>query len=328
MIRFATIGTGKIVRKFLDAASKVPNLQLYGVYSRDMARAKEFAKEFGAIRAYDQLEDMAADPELDGVYIASPNYCHWEQAVLLMEGGKHILVEKPAASNEREYQKMAKAASENHVILLEAMRSVLDPGFAKLVELLPRIGTIRQVTFQYCQYSSRYDNFKQGIVENAFRPELSNGSLMDIGVYCVHTMVKLFGMPKEIKGDAIFLENGVDGAGTILASYDGFQAQLIYSKICDSHLPSQIQGENGAIVIEEIPDIRKLTVYDRKGNAEVFEPEKEENDMKHEAEAWAQLIEAGTFPEETNKATEYEMKVLDMVREKMGIRFPADEVDS
>ena len=96
------------------------------------------------------------------------------------------------------------------------------------MENLQKLGKIRRVTFQMCQYSSRYDKFKNGIIENAFRPELSNGSLMDIGVYCVHPMVKILGKPDRVMASCVKLHNGVDGMGTILASYDeqGAQAEL------------------------------------------------------------------------------------------------------
>lgn len=76
---------------------------------------------------------------------------------------------------------MRKAALENQAVLLEAMRSVYSPGFQAVRENLHKLGKIRRVSFQYCQYSRRYDNFKKGIIENAFNPALSNGALMDIG---------------------------------------------------------------------------------------------------------------------------------------------------
>lgn len=92
---------------------------------------------------------------------------------------------------------MIQAAKENQVVFMEAMKSVHTPGFKAMKEHLPKLGTVRRATIQYCQYSSRYDKFKNGIIENAFKPELSNGAIMDIGVYCVHFLAALFGMPEK-----------------------------------------------------------------------------------------------------------------------------------
>ncbi|MFR6591084.1 MAG: hypothetical protein ACLURV_14390 [Gallintestinimicrobium sp.] len=155
---------------------------------------------------------------------------------------------------------MYNTAIKNQVILLEAMRSVFSPGFAAIRSLLPVLGTIRQVDFSFCKYSSRYDHFKEGIIENAFHPALSNAALMDIGVYCVHPLVSLFGMPASIQSSSIFLSNGFEGAGTVLLQYPDMQATLRYSKISDSYLPSQIQGEAATLLIDKIQDPQQLTL--------------------------------------------------------------------
>lgn len=323
-VSFASIGTGKIVRKFLNAAAECEELIYTAAYSRSGEKARKFAQEFGAEKWYTSLEELALDEEIDGVYIASPNCLHCEQAVMLMNHGKHILCEKPVASNSAELARMLAAAKENQVVFLEAIRSYFAPGFAVILENLPKLGTIRRATLQYCQYSSRYDNFKSGIIENAFRPELSNGALMDIGVYCVHAMVKLFGMPERIFGQAVFLENGVDGAGSIIASYPSMQADIIYSKITDSSIPSQIQGEEANMVIREIADIKEISICYRDGRQERISVETGANDMVWEAHEWARLILKQDSTGEYDRCTEMELCVMDEARKVMGIVFPAD----
>lgn len=155
---------------------------------------------------------------------------------------------------------------------------------------------IRRVTFQMCQYSSRYDKFKNGIIENAFRPELSNGSLMDIGVYCVHPMVKILGKPDCVMASCVKLHNGVDGMGTILASYDeqGAQAELIYSKITDSPVPSQIQGEDGTMYMESLPILTKVWIrYRDKSREDIsFELKDPGNNMNYEIAEFMRIAEA------------------------------------
>lgn len=236
MVRFAVIGTNFITDSFLEAGAECEGFKAQAVYSRTMERAKEYAEKYGIEDCYDSLEDLAEAPDIDAVYVASPNALHASQSIQMMEAGKHVLCEKTIASNSKELKEMLETAERNHVVLLEAMRPVFDPGFAAIQENLPRLGKIRRATFQYCQYSRRYDHFKEGIIENAFKPELSNGALMDIGVYCVHPLVKLFGKPKEVYAHGLKLSTGVDGSAVIVAMYEEMQAELLYAKITQSAL--------------------------------------------------------------------------------------------
>ena len=268
MIRFAVIGTNTITDKFLQAAALVPQLKLCAVYSRTLTRAQEYAQMHSVSLVFDSLEALACSDQIDAVYIASPNFCHAAQSILMMQHHKHVLCEKPIASNTSEFQQMCDTAIQNHVILLEAMRSVFSPGFAAIRSLLPALGTIRLVDFSFCKYSSRYDHFKEGIIENAFCPALSNSALMDIGVYCVHPLVSLFGAPASVQSSSIFLSNGFEGAGTVLLQYPDMQATLRYSKISDSHLQSQIQGETATLLIDKIQDPQQLTLLFRDGHTE------------------------------------------------------------
>lgn len=325
MIKFATIGTGAIVEKFLRAMEGFEKAEYRAAYSRDAKKAERFAGEHGADMSFSDLDELARCGDIDGVYIASPNALHCQQVMMLMEQGKHVICEKPLASNLAEGKRMVQTAREKRVVLLEAMRSVHTPGFRVIEENLHRLGTIRRVSFQYCQYSSRYDKFKAGVVENAFKPELSNGSLMDIGVYCVHPLVRLFGKPERLLADALFLENGVDGAGTILASYPGMQAELLYSKITNSRVPSQIQGEKGCMVIEEIHDPRKVTVVYNNGEKEVLWDGGRQQDMRSEGELWVRMIQEGQWENAYQKHSLLELEVMDEARRQQGIVFPADK---
>lgn len=324
MVRVAVIGTSRITENFIEAARDCKEFQLAAVYSRDLAKAQAFAAKYGAPLVFDDLQQLAKSPEVDGVYIASPNSLHKEQAIQMLQGKKHVLCEKPVASNKQELVAMLAAAKEHGVILLEAMRPIFDPGFQAVADNLGKLGKVRRVTFQYCQYSSRYDAFKKGIVENAFNPALSNGALMDIGVYCIHPLVKLFGLPKTLQAQAVFLENGLDGAGTIIAGYGDMQAELMYSKITNSALPSQIQGEKGCMLIREIPDTREITLIYRQGYKEEILIPKAPNNMYYEIAQWLQLIEQGGSPREYNQCSLLQMQVVDEVKRQVGIRFPAD----
>lgn len=324
MIRFGIIGTGKISHTFMEAALKVPDFRLEGVYSRSLENGRAFALAYGADKVYASLNDLGNDDSVDAVYIASPNSCHCSQAISMAEHGKHILCEKPIASSLEELKCMIGAAGMNGKILLEAMRPVHDPGFAKIKELMPRLGQVRRAVFQYCQYSSRYDTFKQGIIENAFNPGLSNAALMDIGVYCIHPMVLLFGRPENITASSIFLNNHMEGSGTVIMNYGHMLGEARYSKITHSAEPSEIQGEKASMLIWQIQDTKRIELQYRGGGIEVFEIAKEDNNMYYEILRFIEL----TKSEQGLKAVKQhlsgsvmEMEVIDQVREITGIHF-------
>lgn len=324
MIRYATIGTNFVADWFVESAKKNVCLFYQTAYSRSEDTAQRFAAKHGAKQWCASLQEVAEDREIDAVYISSPNSLHFEQAALMLSHGKHVLCEKTITSNERELKELKAIAKKNRVVLMEAMRSVYEPGFLWLRDNLFRAGTVRRVSFQYGKYSSRYDKFKAGIIENAFNPAFSNGALMDIGVYCVHPLVRLFGMPQRIVADSLILSNGVDGAGTILAAYDGMQADLLYSKISDNRLPGQIQGESGTLVINDITQINKVWFYDRKGNKELLFDILPTDNLDCEVNEWVRLMETGSVPEEYYECSLMELRVMDEARRQSGIIFPAD----
>lgn len=324
MIRFGIIGTGKISRTFLQAASKAPGFKLEAVYSRSEETGRAFAADYGVDKVYTSLEELGSDGDVDAVYIASPNSSHCSQAVTMAGYKKHILCEKPVASSLEELEIMIGAARLNNRVLLEAMRPVFDPGFSKIRELLPELGPVRRAVFQYCQYSSRYDAFKKGIIENAFNPALSNAALMDIGVYCIHPMAVLFGRPQGVTASGIFLENHMEGAGTVLMDYGHMLGEARYSKITDSSEPSEIQGENASMLIWHIQDTKKIELRYRGGGSRVFEIAKEDNNMYYEVLRFMELAESEQGPElamEHLMGSVVEMEIMDRVREITGICF-------
>lgn len=324
MINFATIGTNFVVEWFLEGASKCEELCYAGTYSRNYDKGKEFAKKYNGNKVYTDLEELAASKDIDAVYIASPNSLHYEQAKIMIENGKHVLIEKTVTSNVKELESLIELAKEHNVVIMEAMRNIHDPGFEAIKQAIKRVEPVRRVSFQYCQYSSRYDKFKNGIVENAFNKNFSNGSLTDIGVYCVHPLVKLFGSPKEILALANILPDSIDGQGTIIAKYDEMLAEVIYSKITNSKVPSQIQGEKGAVIIKDIPNPREVTIYYNDGTMENMDIPKSTMNIEFEIKEWVRLIKIGKFTDEHIKYSVKALKIMDEARKQQHIVFPAD----
>lgn len=323
-MRYGIIGSGKITESFLEAASRVPGFALTAVYSRSLERARERAARCGARYAFDDLSDLASCEAVDAVYIASPNCFHCAQSLLMLSRGKHVLCEKPAASNGRELSLMLDTAKQNNVILLEAVRNVLSPSLGIIQSQLPKLGVIRRVSLVYNQYSSRYDRFRQGIVDNAFDPSLSNGALMDIGVYCIALLIALFGEPRAISSHGVRLQNGIDGQGAILAQYEGMIAELSYSKISDAALPSVIQGEEGSLILPHITVGKTVELRLRSGEAEIIPCEPLDNNITHEIEAFERFAQEGTGHEHYNLISWQTMSMLDEARRQQHIVFPAD----
>ncbi|MCC0648088.1 Gfo/Idh/MocA family protein [Clostridioides sp. ZZV15-6598] len=335
-IRFCIIGTSNIAKLFLRAASRIEEFELVAVYSRDLDKAKEFGKIHGASLFFDDLETMAKSDDIDAIYIASPNAMHSKQAITCLKHKKHVLCEKSLASNLEEVKLMIKVARDNNVLLMEAMRITCVPNFKAVKANLHKIGKIRRFFGSYCQYSSRYDKYKNGIIENAFKKELSNGSLMDIGVYCIHPMVNLFGVPNCVKSFSHILKTGVDGEGLAIFQYDDMDAVVEYSKIADSYIPSEIQGEKGSIIIEKLNLFEKVVIRYKDGTEEDISVLKEKEEDKpreiegiyHELIEFITLINNNKIESDINshENSKIVMGIMDEIRRQGKIVYPADSM--
>ena len=334
-VRFGVVGTSAITEWFIKAGKKLDGFEIKAVYSRSIEKAEEFGKKHGAELFFDDLYAMSKCDEIDAIYIASPNFMHKEQAILCMNNGKNVLCEKPFATNKRDAEEMIKCARENNVLLMEEMRLTCTPNFQSVKNNLGKLGTIRRYSANYCQYSSRYDKFKEGIVLNAFKRELSNGALMDIGVYCIHPMVNLFGRPNSLKANAVKLSTGVDGEGSIILEYDDMLADIRYSKITHSNIPTEIQGEDGSIIVDKISTFGDVRVEYRKGGVEDITAELEvEKDERFEVDSiycavkeFMKSLREGKKESDINtlENTLIVMEIMDEVRKQIDLVYPADE---
>ncbi|SEH48920.1 Predicted dehydrogenase [Halobacillus karajensis] len=327
MVRFGIIGTNTITEKFIQAGKQHGQFELQAVYSRSKERAESFASQHGARETFTDIEAMAANPNVDAVYIASPNAFHMEQAVTIMRKGKHVLCEKPMGSNRREIAMMMEVAETEGVTLMEAVKSTVMPGFLSVQNHLHKIGKVRRYVGNFCKYSSRYDAYKQGEVLNAFKPELSNGSLMDLGIYGIYPMIVLFGAPNNIKANAVFLDSGVDGQGSIVADYDDMEGVIMHSKIIDSHAPSEIQGEKGTILIPNISEPRDITILYRDGTEEKLDYMDEYLPMYYETAEFMRIVEKKET-QTNNHSLEHTLltaEVMEAARRQIGLMYPSDQ---
>ncbi|SEB97617.1 Gfo/Idh/MocA family oxidoreductase [Paenibacillus sp. GP183] len=326
MIRFGVIGTNWITEQFIQAALESEEFALSAVYSRTEERAKDFAAKYDIPNLYTDLESMAASDQVDAVYIASPNSFHAKQTIVFLNHGKHVLCEKPIASNAAETKAMIAASQMNNVLLMEALKSTLMPNFRAVVDNLHKIGTVRRYFASYCQYSSRYDAFKQGNILNAFNPAYSNGSLMDLGIYCLYPLVTLFGKPNSVQAAGVLLSSGVDGEGSMVMSYKDMDAVIQHSKISNSYLPAEIQGENGTIVIDKINQPGSVRIHYKDGSVEDITVPQVKPSMHYEVKEFIELMKSGRVESTVNSHANSlaAMEVIDETRRQIGLVFAAD----
>lgn len=266
MVRFGLAGTGRITDWVLKGAVQDPRFKAVAVCSRSVEAAMAFIDSHAEVfpdgaSVFTSIEEMAACPDIDAVYVGTPNRTHHRYTMASLEAGKHVLCEKPLACNEAEVREMVEASRRNGRALMEAMISTLNPNFRAAAAKLQEIGPVRQYFSTFCQYSSKYEALKRGIVANSFNPQMGGGALEDIGIYTTFPLVALFGEPDGVKSTLHTMPSDcgeVELGGMVTLSYrNGMTAALAYSKAVDAHLPTEICGENGNIVLDAIHIARK-----------------------------------------------------------------------
>lgn len=327
-MKVGIVGTGMIVRMV------APNLKSWGIDVVAIAgtptsidKVNELADEWGAEGRYTDYHDLVADPAVDTVYVAVPNFLHYAVSEAALKAGKDVVCEKPLASNFREAEKLAEIAKAEGRFLWEAVVTTRQPNF-KLVrdELLPRIGTVKAVTVNYSQYSSRYDAFRAGEVLPAFDPAKAGGAIMDIGLYTLTYTIGLFGEPAK----ATYLPNierGIDTSGIAVLQYDGFTAVNVCAKDCGAPCVMQVQGTDGYIVSNSQPNLcSEVKLHMNDGTEETFDrslPVMWEGEFR---EFLAQQ-EAGDLTECYRQLDESLLvsRIQNTIRYESGVVFPADE---
>lgn len=290
MIRLGVIGTGNITRSFLGGCKKTGQYALQAVYSRAKETGDAFAASFGGATVYTDLDAMLADPLVDAVYIATPNSLHVEQSRKALKAGKHVICEKPLATATEPIRELYRVADENGVVFMEAIMPAHLPQLRVLQDLVSKIGKVRSATLNFKQYSSRYDDFKAGKIAPVFDPAYDGGALNDLGIYNVYTAHLLFGAPIRVTASQTLLANGVDGVGTATLYYDGFTANLTYSKTDNADPDSEIVGENGTVRFGSVSKLTEIYVDGKY----LFGDMEKETLMSYEAAAFARIVDGDT----------------------------------
>lgn len=328
MLNIATVGTSAITEKFIAACRFSGRFKLYAAYSRSKNRAAEFAKKHGFEKSFSDLTEMACDPQLDAVYIATPNVFHAGQSKLFLENGKHVLCEKPITTDSHIYKELSKLADAKKLIYTEAIISRHSPGRSAILSALPQIGRISQVRIDYCQRSSRYDRFMAGEKINIFDMSLGAGTLADLGVYCVYAAADLLGVPQSISAHASFFENGADCAGGAIFGYKDFSAALTYSKIGNTVLGSEIIGDSGALKIASVSQYNGISLVKDGVETPLYSSTCHPEIMGGEVTAFADYIEnpkSHSEYREVCRLTADVHEAMDLIKQKANIKYPLKE---
>lgn len=320
-MNFAVIGTNFISDRFANATKEVEGANILAVLSRAYDTGAEFAKRHGIEKVYTDLDEMLGDEKIDAVYVASPTFCHSEQSIAAMLAGKRVLCEKMISHDLPSFLEMKATSEKTGAVLVEAMLTDFSPALPIIKNALFRLGKIRRASFEFCQYSSRYDKFLSGTVLNAFEPKLKNSALADIGIYPLHLSVALFGEPKSLTAKSVFLHNGFEGAGSILLEYPEMVATVTYSKISESVNPTVIEGELGSLTIDKISVPAKVILKLRGEPEEVIYTADGKSAMSYEVSRFMEICENESHGE-LLALSEAVMRCVDKTYKSAGIKFP------
>lgn len=258
-MRIAILGAGMMANLVMETIKEL-GFSYVAVLGRKGAeeKVKALCRDNGLDGYFLDYEELL-NSDVDIVYVALPNHLHYEFARKALMRGKHVIIEKPMAANEQQFKDLARTAEIKGVMLFEAMNVHYLPAYRALKEQLWQVGDLKIVSFNYSQYSSRYDAFKNGQILPAFDPMKAGGALMDLNVYNIHGIVGLFGKPWEVKYEAN-IERGIDTSGILTLDYGDFKAVAIGAKDCRAPVRCTIQGTNGCFVIPK--PISQMEGYD------------------------------------------------------------------
>jgi predicted dehydrogenase len=312
MLKLSTIGTSWITASFIEAALATRCWQLEYVYSRDIEKALTIFKKYrpeGGFAVNDFNDIIKGKP--DAVYIASPNSLHFEQSLFFIREGINVICEKPAAVNLDEWYILEDAARNKGVFFIEAFRHINSPGFEALSNAVSQIGNVRNAIFSYNQYSSRYDNYLRGDVTNIFNPEFAGGAMNDLGVYPISLAAALWGVPDSVCYRAYYLDNGIDGAGSMILDYKEFLCNITYSKIAEGIIDNEIIGEGGGVCFDRPPELSKIYLRPKTMN------EKMRDKIAEFGTNTAEIIDLSA-PMAVNKMEHEALSFADIIQQKSG----------
>jgi predicted dehydrogenase len=223
--KWGILAPGKMSAKFTKGLRFLDNVEFYAVGSRDLQRAKQFADEYGFRKYYGSYEELAADEEVDIIYIASPHSSHYENTMLCLKHKKAVICEKAFALNSREVEAMINEAKKQKVFLMEALWPPFQPIYKKTKEVLQggEPGKILHMDARF-GFQAPYNPS-----DRKFNLSLGGGSLLDIGIYPVIDVLFFMGVPSQVIAKASFAETGSEDSISIIFGYEDGKTATLYS---------------------------------------------------------------------------------------------------
>jgi len=320
-IKWGVIGLGKIARTFAQDLQRVENAVIYAVASRSEENAKAFAGEFDAVKSHGSYEALAADPETDIVYIATPHVFHFENTMMCLKHGKHVLCEKPLGMNAEEVKTMIAEARKRKLFLMEGIWTRFIPATQLLLELIQK-GTIGDIISVNADFGFRGN---QDPKARLFNKKLGGGSLLDIGIYPVYLSLLLLGAPSDIKAMARMSETGVDSFCGMLLDFSGGEKAILESTF-ETHTPTEarIFGTKGMLKLHaSFHHSRRVSLYRDGEHKETLEVNYRGNGYVHEIEEVHDCLAAGRTqsPEHSLQTSLHLISALDRVRGEIGMEY-------
>jgi len=323
MIRWGILATGNIANSFARDFQFVEGGILKAVASRTMEKAQAFAEIYKIAKAFGSYEELAADPEIDAVYIATPHSEHCRNTVMLLNAGKHVLCEKAFSVNAREATEMIALAKSKNLFMMEAMWMAFQPGFLQAKQWIDegKIGELRMIRAEFgfkadCDPKNRLLN-----------PDLAGGTLLDIGVYPITIAQYLFNKkPLAISSMASIGKTGVDEQLSLSLKYSENQiAHLSTSFLTTLENSAFIYGTNGYIQIPHFWHSKKAML--RSATEEVvFELDTPVSGYATEVNHMNEMIRSGRGESDvvTFEKTLEIMEIMDTIRAQVGVRYPGE----
>lgn len=321
--RWGILGLGSIAKKFAIGLQSAPGARLTAVGSRTREKADAFGQEFGAEKSYGSYAEVANDPDVDAVYVATPHPMHYEDTLLCLRAGKAVLCEKPFTINARQARELVDEAKSRKVFLMEAMWTRFLPVMVRVRELI-KSGAIGEARLLQADFG-----FRAGVNPESrlFNPALGGGSLLDVGVYPVSLSSMLFGKPSEIAGYANLGQTGVDEEAAFVFRHPGGKMSILSSAIrLTTPHDARIIGTDGYITVPPAWWVGKTLTLTRDGKDEVVDCPITGNGYNYEAEEVERCVRAGLLESDimTHAESIEIMDTLDTLRAQWGVKYPGE----
>lgn len=325
-IRWGILGTGTIARKFAEGLTVLPDAELRAVGSRYHRRAQTFGEEFQVPNRHESYADLANDPEVDVIYVATPHSHHRENSILCLEAGKHVLCEKPFTINATEARSVIAVAREKKRFLMEAMWTRFIPAVVKARELVSA-GAIGEVRMLNSHFGFRAEPDETGRLS---APELGGGSLLDVGVYPISFAHMIFGhAPEKIVSMAALSHQGIDEQAAFVLGFKGGALAVCSSAIATTTpYDTYILGTEGMIRVHApFWCSEKITLIPESGADTTYDLPLQGNGFNWEAAAVMQCIREGKLehPDMSLDESIQVMETMDAIRAQWGLKYPMEK---